>query len=459
MAVSYVWAGGQTDTEAVVTVELTAPAAARLVKSPFADLSNPEYIPLNLDANLIGKAPLAGLPPNNILHYGVELDGVLSPKRAHFRTFPTTGEPGDFKIIVGACSNTGNFPVYDRMAEVDAHAIFHLGDLHYENILVEDPQAFRDAYRRHLLQTKAAAFWESIGLASYMWDDHCAWGGNNGGGNLPGRDSCALAYRQVVPHRPLVNAVGPVNHIVDIARTRFIVPDLRFFRDPEADPNTFTKTLLGAEQKQWLFDQLDEAYHDPNVGLTVFDSSLVYHTDEGRSTDTWERYRYEKRELAQFITSLGPPGWLCQIAGDGHFCAIDSGANNNSSAFSILGPSFPILHSAPIVGTGDDESKGGPFDGGKAALTSQHSQYSTMEVTDDGDTITVTWTCYRVDTITGIQTQILPSYTFTNAPRPYIPKFGPGYLIYWDGIAWRSMTLLDYQAGGWKEFVSVLIAQ
>jgi hypothetical protein len=461
MALDYLLAGGQTASTLVITVVLTAPAITRVAVSTATDLSNPFYMSVTLDTNNIGKATFSGLSSNTTYHYGVELDGVLNATRGHIPTLPAAGQPANFTVVVGACSNTGNLPVYDRMAEVDAVGHIHMGDRFYDDIDTEDQSLYRTAYANHHRQSKAKAFYLSKAGAelSYIPDDHDGWGGNNSGGNLPGRDSCAAVYRQIVPHRPLVNNTGAMYHLFDIGRVRFIVPDLRYFRDPESAVDTDTHTLLGATQLQWLLDQLTIAHSDYRIGHTVLVSSIVWLTDEGTTSDSWKRYAKERRKISKHIASLGPPGWLSMIAGDAHRCAIDSGANNNWYSFDILGPGFPTLQSAPIVGVGDSPGKGGPFDIGSTTTLVQHSQYSTVDVSDSGGTITITWTCYQVDISTGVQTIVVGPYSFTNALRPQVPVFKQGYAIWWDGIAWRSTKPESDESGGWTETISIEIAQ
>lgn len=436
MAISIIWAGGQTDTTAVISVRLTAPATLRAVYSTAADLSNPSYVPILLNVNRVGKAYLFGLAPDTTYYYTVEINGVLDAVRGHFHTLPVIGNPANFTVVLGACSNFGNLPVYDRMAEVGAIGGLHMGDLFYPDIVDEDPLQYFDAYNIHHGQSHARDFWLSTGLLHYVWDDHDSWAGNNGGGNFPGRASAASVYRQVVPHRPLVDD-GAVYGTCQIGRVRFIVTDLRYYRDPEADPNIPTKTCLGPVQLQWFLNELRAAHDDPTVGETVWVSSMVWLTDAGVTTDTWARYRYEQRLIGQFIDSLGPPGWLSQLAGDAHWTAIDDGSNNDSASFTTLGPRFPIFQCAPIVGTADSPGKGGPFSKGTYGLEVQNSQFGTMAVVDDGELITVTWKGYRVDTVTGVQTELV-SHSFTNVPRPAPVVFEQAYIERHDGIAWRA---------------------
>ena len=91
------------------------------------------------------------------------------------------------------------------------------------------------------------------------------------------------AYRDLVPHYPLAQPIAAGwaqsnAQVFTIGRVRFLMPDLRTFRNQTVSPATTlgdgrtTSGFASWDQKQWLLDQLSTAQSD-GIKLVVLLSS------------------------------------------------------------------------------------------------------------------------------------------------------------------------------------------
>jgi len=228
---------------------------------------------------------------------------------------------------------------------------------------------FRDNYDQVLAQTRQRNLYQNIPLA-YIWDDH-DYGKNNSDGTSELKSLAAEVYRERVPHYPLT-ATGAIYQSFAIGRVRFIMTDSRFHKDALNKENNFKgETLLGAEQKQWFFEQLEMAKENQvanKEGLVIWVNSLPWIAggDEKYQTkDAWDCYPEERTEIANFIKANGIDK-LLMISGDAHMLALDDGkektANKKGTANSYAkdgGGSFPVLQIASLDSKASE--KGGPY--------------------------------------------------------------------------------------------------
>jgi phosphodiesterase/alkaline phosphatase D-like protein len=315
---------------------------------------------------------LDGLEPDTEYTFDVEVDGELDGARGEgrFRTAPDGA--ASFRFAVGACVRTdSNGAVFDAIAADDPLFFLNIGDIHYGNIESADPADYRTAYERMLAKPGQAAFYRSVPLA-HMWDDH-DFGPNDSDSTHRGRDAARLAYRQMVPHHPLVHAdEGPINHAFTVGRVRFVLADLR---SEKTDA-----TMLGADQERWLVDELTEASR--THGLVVWVSSVPWIADARAGADHWGGYPEERRRIADALADAGVDN-LMMLAGDAHMVALDDGTNSDYSADRVGG--FPVVHSAALDRPGG--TKGGPYSHGTHP---GGGRYVVLDVADDGSGIEVT---------------------------------------------------------------------
>jgi phosphodiesterase/alkaline phosphatase D-like protein len=217
---------------------------------------------------------------------------------------------------------------------------------------------------------------------AYVWDDH-DFGPNDAAGDSPSREAAQTTYRRLVPHYPLPAGEGsePIYQAFTMGRVRFILTDLRSERSPNGDVDGPAKTMLGAEQRNWLEAELLRSSREH--ALVVLVSSVPWIADVEAGADHWGGFATERQELAGFLAEHGIDN-LAMVAGDAHMLAIDDGSNSAYDAAGATG--FPVMHAGALDRPGS--YKGGPYSEGAHP---GGGQFATMDVEDDGSTITVTW--------------------------------------------------------------------
>jgi hypothetical protein len=383
--VEWIWAGGATDTGVTVKARINRDSGrVRLAVSEREDMAAASYAnaaePPGADDRRVVSFTVGGLSPDTTYHYAVEADGRLDlTRRGTFRTLP--GGPASFSFAFASCSRLGsNGAVYDTIREAAPLFFLAIGDWHYANIDTNDVALFRDAYQETLTRPAQAALYRSTSTG-YVWDDH-DYAGNNSDARSPAREAARLAYRQYVPHYPLPAGGGDaaIYQSFTAGRVRFILTDTRSERTPSSAPDGPEKSMLGAEQKQWLKAELLAA--KARYPLIVWINPDPWIDPAGAGKDTWGGYDTERREIADFIAENDISG-LLMLSGDAHMLAIDDGAN---SGYSSGGGGFPVFHAAALDKRG--HVKGGPYSEGAYPGS---GQFGLVTIDDDGgSTINVT---------------------------------------------------------------------
>ena len=316
---------------------------------------------------------VAGLYPGRDYDYSVIIDGVpdTSIGSGSLRT-PEVG-PQDFTFAFASCARTrSNAATFDSIKAQDPLFFLHMGDFFYADIAEDDPALFHRAYNAQLTQPAQSGLYRQVPIA-YIWDDH-DFGPNDSNRESPGRPAAMSTYRDLVPSYdlPLGDDEGPISQAFTIGRVRFVLLDVRSMRDPHTWPDGSDKTMIGQEQREWLFTELAEA--DRYGAVVLFVGVPWIAVDTGG--DDWSAYAEERRLIADAIVAQGIDN-LIVVAGDAHMLAADDGSNTNFSG--TPGPSFPLLQAAPL----DQHTsvKGGPYSEG---VVTTSGQYGLLHVHDDG---------------------------------------------------------------------------
>ncbi len=383
--VAWMWSGAVTPESARVVVRFVGPEAPAL-EVGVADADAPLRVaPAAVhasDGGVVAAYALSGLKPDTTYRYRA---GATTGR---FRTFPRG--PASFTLALGSCAGTGSeHAVFRTIARHDPLLFLHIGDLHYENIAVNDPAVYRAALGSALSSSAQSALYRHT-ATNYVWDDH-DYGPNNADRTAPGRASARAVYREVVPHYPLPDA-GAVYHSFTVGRVRFIVTDLRSERSPRSEPDGPARSMLGAAQKEWFFRELLAARDTHALTVWVCSISWINHQPEDTSYDNWGGFRRERAEIAAFLEENRIMN-LCVVSGDAHMLAIDDGSNNR------YGPSgrplFPVFQAAALDRKGS--VKGGPYSHGTFPGP---GHFGLMKVHDDGGAVVeVEWSGRNQDDV------------------------------------------------------------
>ncbi len=400
------WSGACTDTTAVVALGVAgATPPLRLVVSGNEDLSGATVSPAIAPASgaQAVKVEITGLQAATKYYYAVEsVDGSRVLRLAHgaFRTLPQPARAASFMFAHASCARTGsNQLVFDSIRRRDPLFFVHQGDLHYEDITVNDVDVYRAAYREVLDSPRQNALFAQVPVL-YRYGDHDSCG-ENSSRMSPNWSAAQQAYREQVPHHPLAQP-DAVYQAFTVGRVRFILLDMYSWRDPFEQPLTPGKSALGSAQKAWLKRELAEAVPVHGARLVIIDVCNPWIGDETTNSDRWGAYPAERQEIHDHIRASGLVGKVVLIAGDMHAVAYDDGTNSDYAS----GGGVPIVvyQAAPL--DRDPTVKGGPYSSGTPIQN--NGQYGVLTVTDEGgDTLAWRWSAYWVDPDANAEVRIL----------------------------------------------------
>lgn len=353
----WVWCGAVTTSGCAVRARPSRPfttATLRLARD--ADVTDIVHSVALTDVyDRVADFRVDGLDAATRYFYAVEVDGELDRTRTgSFRTFPADDRP--LRLVFGSCARTGsNGQVFDAIRELDPDVYVCLGDFHYGDVFVDDVDDYRQVFDVQLTRPAQAALYRSTPIA-YVWDDH-DYGPNDSNRDAPGRAAAMTAYREYVPHYELAGPDSAIFQAFTIGTTRVIMTDARSARDPQSDPDSDAKSMLGAEQRAWLLDELTRSAVDHDV--VIWANPVPWVDPAAPGADSWAGYDAERRAIADHIAERGIAN-LVMVSGDAHMVAIDDGTHTNYAA--VEGPAFPLLHVAALDRPGS--TKGGPYTSG-----------------------------------------------------------------------------------------------
>jgi alkaline phosphatase D len=378
--VRWVWSGGVTARSAVVKARVArAGIPVRLVVirggDPAAALQVHET---RADDSGIASFELERLEPATRYEYRADVDGGA----ALAGTFRTFGDGAwSFRLAFASCAQTGSASsVFDAIRAAQPDLFIHTGDLHYEDIAAADVERFRRAFDAVMASPTQSRLYRSVPIA-YMRDDH-DYGSNNSDGSSPSRPAALSVYRQFVPHHPLDRrADASIHQAFTIGRVRVIMTDERSQRTSHRGAPR-TRSMLGANQLQWLKAQLSAAAGAP---LVVWVNTVPWIAEAGSFSDDWGSYAAEREDIANHIHRLGLTRRIIMLSGDAHMVAIDDGTHSNyATETGRASPGFVVMHAAPLDQSTSE--KGGPYSHGTSR---QRGQFGLLQVADDGRALKV----------------------------------------------------------------------
>ena len=277
--------------------------------------------PVALERSLVGRVgaiEVAGLAPDTGYQYTIELESGSVTDRYRFRTAPAPDAAADVHFVWSADIDLRaeyDSPIFTTMSASGADFFVSLGDWPY----ADSPPAAQaaDEYRVKHLAVRAAATVQVMlrALPVYaIYDDHEALNDWHGGHRVTEAERIADAIavwdewfplriiRQGQPHRWRSWRRG--------RHAELFMLDTRCCRSDNRDPDGPDKTMLGAEQKQWLIEALSASEATFKI---VFTSVALI----GNSDDDWLGFRYERDQILDELSARGVSG-LVALTGDGH---------------------------------------------------------------------------------------------------------------------------------------------
>lgn len=263
---------------------------------------------------------LEGLTANTRYRYALEVEGsgVLSTA-GFFRTLPEHDAP--FRLALGAdlSSRSSMHGLIDELATSGADLLLWLGDWPYAD---SSPAARSlDQFRgRHLASRRALPVQQLMRAMPIhaVWDDHEV---TDDWDALTAKSSPELvangtqAWREFFPVRDAPPGeiyrrygIGPGLEVFHL--------DLRSHRDANGANDSPQRTMLGAQQRDWLLEGLRESTATFKLVLTSV--PLDYGTT-GR--DHWAGFATERDQLLEAISEARLEG-VVFLSGDQHWLAV-----------------------------------------------------------------------------------------------------------------------------------------
>lgn len=435
-AVIYALLGAPTSSGFAVNTKTVSCTSLRLVVCTNAAMTQQVKItePVVPDAGGRNTFTVTDLAPAGRYYYALQDtpgSGVptLIGSVGRARTAPLPGTPGSFRFAFGACveTNATQPAALDDLRNWDPSFAIFTGDLHYHDPTSTDPAVHAGFLETQI--TSAAGMKDMLASVPmfYARSDHDAGPGDNADSDVPSNQASIDAYKQIMPLPPLADTRDPTVGLYYSwvwGRVRFILLDIRNMdRSPGLDGMTAAKTMLGATQKQWLFDRLSDI--EP-VKVIISDVPWPGPPSTANGQDKWWSYPDERQEIADFITDRAINVIL--LSGDSHSLMCDDGSHNSWGGFSIYS-------AAPFFQEGGGRNLN-YYDQVYNVGTSTHAaQYGRVIVTDDGSTITFTFSGW--DALTGTekigQTDVF-SASGTGTPI--------GVLRRYNGSSWELATVV-----------------
>jgi phosphodiesterase/alkaline phosphatase D-like protein/membrane-associated phospholipid phosphatase len=376
--VEWTWTGGLQSDAITIVAKLDGSNAATTAEVVLTSDTGPNtgadlrVGPVSPNDQGVIRVGASDLRPGTHYRFQIVVDGEPDSTRGigSFRT-PSVG-PESFRVALSSCARVGsNGRVFDAIVASDPLLYLAMGDIHYANIGVNSPDAFRSAYDRLLTEPGQASLYRRVPIA-YVWDDH-DYGPNDGDSTSPSRPAARQVYREVVPGA-VEPGDAPINQAFTIGRVRFVMTDNRSERTGDS--------MLGDQQRDWLIEELTESSR--THALVVWVNPVPWIAEAREGGDNWSGYATERTVIADAIAQAGIDN-LIMVSGDAHMVALDDGTHSDYSTSG--GASFPVFHAAPLDRPGS--IKGGPYSDG---AFDGAGQFGLLDIADEGDTISVTTT-------------------------------------------------------------------
>jgi alkaline phosphatase D len=267
---------------------------------------------------------LDGLEPATEYFYRVLVNGEgdryleeFPPFR--FKTAPKKGTATNFRVAFGSCPKFQDDrvqPIWPVISELRPDLFLWIGDNIYGDSL--DPDILREEYRR---QRDVHGLQPLLHNTSHLavWDDH-DFALNNHDRTNPIKDQSLEVFEDywANPSYGLPDAPG-VFFSYSYGDVDFFFVDDRYYRDPNEDPDTPTKTMLGAEQFKWLQAQLTNS----DATFKVIVSGSGFSNAEGEGGDSWAAFLHERDRLFDFIRDENING-VVLMSGDSHIGELNA---------------------------------------------------------------------------------------------------------------------------------------
>jgi alkaline phosphatase D len=312
-----------------------------------------------------GRIELHGLRPDTLhrvtlrlLSQGVDGERAGPSVEGSFRTAPPAHEPAAVRLAFGGdlagqnvCRDAREgFPIFRAVAAAEPQIFVGLGDMIYADGIcapvgrygnAQIPGAFppsayvADFWAHWRYSREDPAFRDLLASTAYVavWDDHEVVNdfgpADDTRADPPYREGehlMPLGLAAFLDYNPLPGSGERLYRSLRWGRhLELFVLDTRQYRDPASEPDEGGKSLLGAEQRDWLVEAL--ARSDATWKVVVSSVPISVPTGRPQRRDGWANYRQDggyESELLGILRAVRDRGvadtvWLTT---DVHFAAV-----------------------------------------------------------------------------------------------------------------------------------------
>ncbi len=315
------------------------------------------------------------LAPATRYYYWFEALGATSPTG---RTSTIDPSATNLRVVVASCQNyeDGYFTAWSHAADEDADLLVHLGDAVYMRGGIrsirshgeERPTDLAGLRRRWALYRSDTDLQRAHGSTPYVavWDDNevlSNYAADAAYNETPTAEFMALrsaAYQAWWEHQP-TRLPAPVDGEIRIEReikfgdlASLWLLDGRQYRsaqvcepldslpaiEPCAELDVASRTMLGADQEQWLAASIaasSSTWHVVAQATVVADWTISVAGLTGINHDQWDGYPAARTRL---MSALAPAPRALLLSGDVHLGAVDRVDEGNLSVVEIITPSI-----------------------------------------------------------------------------------------------------------------------
>lgn len=265
---------------------------------------------------------LQGLRPNTRYYYRMRVSDArpkYTRKLAPFRTHTAPAGKADFRVCFGSCARVHEDklqPIWRAVEHARPDLFFWLGD----NIYADSrrPEVLAEEYRRQFSVASLAPVFSSV-PQSAIWDDH-DYGLNDHDASSPSKASSLKVFQNywANPGYGLPDTPG-VFYKYRYGGVDFFFLDVRYHRDPNAEPDHPGKTMLGKAQLAWLKQGLKES----DAAFRVLVSGSGWTKAKGQGGDSWASFIHERNHLFNYIRDQ-QIGGVVLLSGDTHSAELNA---------------------------------------------------------------------------------------------------------------------------------------
>jgi alkaline phosphatase D len=332
-----------------------APGEVKLIYYPLNDKDNKketDWEAVDNNKNFTKQWRLKNLLPGT--KYAVKIQArknknskISDETDGAFRTAPVPENKGDMSFCIVTCQEywkkdtTGGHKIYDAMLKLSPDFYVHTGDIEYYDrmkpyALTEELMRFK--WDRIFALPLQRTFWSQV-TSYYMKDDHDALGDDV----YPGLKYGTVSYdrgleifdkEQFPTNDDISSNDKPYKTIRWGKDIQIWITADRNYRSKNTDPDGPKKTILGKEQKEWLFSTLQESDATFKILITPIP---ILGPDREKKQDNYSNsdWKYEGDEIRNFVKQFDNV-FIC--TGDRHWQYVTHWPNTNLWEFGA-GPS------------------------------------------------------------------------------------------------------------------------